>query len=462
MTRRARLSALLLAVGVVASGCGSSEFEASQQVVVSTPVPTTTLADALPTTIPLTPTPVAVVATATVATEPTEESVGSTAAELVIAEADPEPTVAARLSMNIDKRLEILAELELPAFVPPVDCPAVGELAKFDFQCPTPTSLLAPAGGRVVFKGATEPSMVISQAPRAGAELLWSLPNSEAPMLIIDHGVHGPFGNVMSVLTRLATSHNLPRIGERLDAGSPIGMAVAETGWEIITDNDALGASDFEPPPRSYEEELIIASELAVGAEPVTDADCPLNLGSSGEMPNADRSYRNGIHRGVDFICAARGKSAYALADGTVIAVVSDYEDPTPDNRNALLLNAGLAGFTPTWTLHMLYGNYVMIEHDNTSDGREVVSIYAHLDSVDDEIAAGGPIQAGDRIGEVGNLGTSAAAAGTTDENPRSLHLHWEVLVDGIFLADNRSIAETSEIYRRLLCGENAMKGCPT
>ena len=51
-----------------------------------------------------------------------------------------------------------------------------------------------------------------------------------------------------------------------------------------------------------------------------------------------------------------------------------------------------------------------------------VVSVYAHLEEVDPDIHAGQLIRAGQRVGEIGNRGTEAAANGDFDYEPE---LHW-------------------------------------
>ena len=161
-------------------------------------------------------------------------------------------------------------------------------------------------------------------------------------------------------------------------------------------------------------------------------------------LPNAPRAYRSGIHQGVDFRCFARGHSAVAALDGRVAVVVANYEDPESDNRDQLLEIAAQLDATPPYTLLTLYGNYVVIDHGVIPDVGHVVTIYAHLEEVDPNIRAGETIQAGQRVGEIGNRGTHAAANGDFYTDP---HLHWELHIDNQYLGAGLSPEETRHVY---------------
>ena len=102
--------------------------------------------------------------------------------------------------------------------------------------------------------------------------------------------------------------------------------------------------------------------------------------------------YCSSNHRGLDFI-PGNGSPIFAIADGVVIA--SEY-------------GGG-------------YGQYVYIEHN--LNGREVLSVYAHMQRGSSPVQAGQRIQAGEFLGLVGNTGTSTGP-----------HLHFEIRVDGEYL----------------------------
>ncbi len=180
-------------------------------------------------------------------------------------------------------------------------------------------------------------------------------------------------------------------------------------------------------------------------------SDCGLPLGEPQSLPNAGREYRSGVHAGIDFICLEFGRTARAALPGRVVFRVDGYVDPTPADRSALLATAGLVGTTPPWTLAMLYGNFVVMDHGVVDGVGHVVSIYAHLDEIDDAVHLGADLAAGDPIGLIGNHGTAPAASGLDD--PRSIHLHWELYVDGVYLGAGLGTAETATLYEALFAG---------
>jgi murein DD-endopeptidase MepM/ murein hydrolase activator NlpD len=198
------------------------------------------------------------------------------------------------------------------------------------------------------------------------------------------------------------------------------------------------------PPP--LDSALAMADVLSNAL--VSPSDCPLPLGVAASMPNASRNYRSGVHQGIDFICGERGRSAVAALPGRIAVAVGDYIAPDPTDRNSLLVTAGRVGRTPPYTLVMLYGNYVVIDHGIIQGVGHVISLHAHLDSVDADLRVGQLVDAGQRLGEIGNLGTDSASTGVLDL--QSLHLHWELHVDDLYLGAGLSTSETRQIYSRL------------
>ena len=195
--------------------------------------------------------------------------------------------------------------------------------------------------------------------------------------------------------------------------------------------------------------ELPLAQEAASQLAPliVLPVDCqPPPLHAPNLLPNASRSYRSGTHQGVDFGCP-RGRPVVAALDGRVVVAVGDYQDPSPGHRTAVLDTAASLGATPAYTLVMLYGNYVVIDHGIIDGVGHVVSIYAHLDALDPSVRISAPIEAGEPLGSVGNSGTRQAAAG----NPNlQTHLHWELHVNGQYLGAGLSATDTRSVYATL------------
>ena len=202
--------------------------------------------------------------------------------------------------------------------------------------------------------------------------------------------------------------------------------------------------------PLSFEQALAVAERLA--PDFVMPADCaPPPLGNSGKLPNATRSYRFGIHQGVDFSCP-RGHPVEAILDGRVVVAAGGYQDASTVDLNAVLAIAGTLRFTPPYTLVMLYGNHVVLDHGIVDGVGHLVSIYAHLDTVDDAVRIGGPVTAGQLLGRIGNSGTIPAAAGNTWS---TVQLHWELHVNGQYLGAGLSTSNTRAVYAALFANAN-------
>ncbi|WP_420437333.1 M23 family metallopeptidase [Candidatus Poriferisocius sp.] len=201
----------------------------------------------------------------------------------------------------------------------------------------------------------------------------------------------------------------------------------------------------LEQEPLSYEAALAIAAGLA--PHTIYPSDCKSPLPRPDLLPNAPRAYRFGIHQGVDFLCFSLGRHAVAALDGRVVLAVGDYQDPDPDDRDELLEVASALEATPPFTLLSLYGNYVVIDHGVVPFVGHVVTLYAHLHEVDPDIRVGETIRAGERVGEIGNRGTHAAANGDFYEDP---HLHWELHIDNQFLGAGLNTEQTREVYTTL------------
>ncbi len=198
--------------------------------------------------------------------------------------------------------------------------------------------------------------------------------------------------------------------------------------------------------PPTYEIALAASEHLSATVRLPSDCGLPVDVASS--LPNAERSYRSGVHQGIDFICAETGRAATAALPGRVSVVVRSFREPTPADRNALLGVAAEIDRTPSSLLSMLFGNFVVVDHGRLDGIGHVVTVYAHLAEVDDSIAPGVVVEAGQRLGEVGNTGTSTASSGGS--RPQSLHLHWEIHVDDLYLGAGLSPSETRAVYAAL------------
>ena len=197
---------------------------------------------------------------------------------------------------------------------------------------------------------------------------------------------------------------------------------------------------------KTFDEWLEITSQLAPLFTRPSDCGTPLDEPES--MPNSDRSYRGGVHKGVDFICEEYGRYAVAALPGRILIANNTFVDPTPEERSSVLQTAQDLGYAPPWTLAMLYGRFVVIDHGIIEDAGHVVSLYAHLNEVDSGIRPGLLVEAGTVLGEIGNRGTATAAS--NGDRTRSIHLHWDLYVDTGFLGQGLTANETAEVYAAL------------
>ncbi|MCU1371014.1 MAG: Peptidase [Ilumatobacteraceae bacterium] len=234
----------------------------------------------------------------------------------------------------------------------------------------------------------------------------------------------------------------------RAEEDPPKGTGSAPTTTAPPTAETTAAPTEPTPvttPPAGSPNALAIASALSPLPLP---SDCPLPLGDSESLPNAARDYRGGVHEGIDFICGEYGHDAVATMDGQVLVANGSFKDPTPEERLEILNTAKQIGHTPPWTLAMLFGRFVAIDHGIKPGVGHVVTIYAHLNEIDPAIVPGHHVKAGDRIGEIGNAGTESA--GTGEARPQAIHLHWEIHVDDAFLAQGATGGQTSDVYAEL------------
>lgn len=324
--------------------------------------------------------------------------------------------------------------------------------------------VVAAASGRIV-------DVVRSPAVAPGEPLNVSVPGQWSwaeqaelgPHVVVDHGSLGGTDNTQTVYAGLAAIEDGIAVGAVVAAGEPIGTVSgpeASLRFSVWSNDERQdGARVLAQGPSADEQRSAAQALRSVIASP-TDERCPLVL-SSGSLPGAPRDYRNGTHRGIDFGCGAAERSAYSIADGTVVYLVDDYADPTVAEREALLQQAGIAGFTPHWTLVMLYGNVVVIDHGDIPGAGRVVTISAHLEEVDPEIKIGSTVSRGQRLGELGNRGTNASAQGIRGAADPSLHLHWELFIDNWYLGAGLDAGTTIEVMAIALCGAAETPGCP-
>lgn len=164
-------------------------------------------------------------------------------------------------------------------------------------------------------------------------------------------------------------------------------------------------------------------------------------------LPNAPRTYRNGVHEGLDFYpgssCAVVqfGTPVKAMYPGTVVRADLDYQDITPQQVRDLAALTARQGFSDPTTLDTYRGRQVWVDH-----GGSVATRYCHLSSITPGIRAGAQVKAGQQLGGVGESGTPEfiTAPGT------EMHLHAEVRIGDTFLGEGVEPSVVRSLYLQL------------
>ena len=291
----------------------------------------------------------------------------------------------------------------------------------------------------------------------------WSYQLALGPHVIVDHGPFAGSRNMQTVYAGLDVIADDLVIGMPVDGSRVLGSLAGPRptlDFSLWDGNIRYDGAEVVTAGPDVEAQRLAAAALGPIVVSPTDPLCPLSI-AGGQLPGAPRGYRNGTHQGIDFGCGTSDRFGHALADGRVVYLVDDYVDPSVADREALLRNAGLAGFTPHWTLVMLYGNVVVIDHGEIADAGRVYSIAAHLEAVDPAIELGATVTKGQVLGELGNRGTNASAQGIRGSGDPSLHLHWELFIDNWYLGEGQPANVVAELVATVLCDAAQTPGCP-
>lgn len=147
-------------------------------------------------------------------------------------------------------------------------------------------------------------------------------------------------------------------------------------------------------------------------------------------FPGAPRSYRYGVHEGIDFYSAAgeavtSDTPVLSVAAGEVVRVDHLYVAPSSEEMQGMLAQTRELYHTPDDILDALRGRQVWIDH-----GDGLVSRYCHLSAVADDLELGQWVEQGEFLGYVGNSGTPASYYGEA----REMHLHLEIRIGDGYL----------------------------
>ena len=168
-------------------------------------------------------------------------------------------------------------------------------------------------------------------------------------------------------------------------------------------------------------------------------------------LPNAPRSYRNGIHRGIDFF-ANWGSKVHSVANGVVVRADHHYEEVPAKFRVNMLKSSSKVGNTPSDIFNnILLGKAVFLDHGfDLIPGFRVITIYAHLSHIEKFIKPGYNISRGELIGKSGNTGMRESTLGSKAGS----HLHWEMILqrdkDEIYLGRNVPNPELYNMLKKL------------
>jgi len=176
---------------------------------------------------------------------------------------------------------------------------------------------------------------------------------------------------------------------------------------------------NIDPKPPEFDQ-ISASTKLEL---PIANLDIPTK---ASRLPNALRSYRSGIHRGIDFF-SNWGTPVMSVADGIIIRSDLSYKEYPADFRREMLKRAALLKRTPSDIFNeLLLGQAVIIDHGfELFNGYRAITIYAHLSDINSEIRPGYKIKAGEIFAKSGNSGTEPSTLGTRDES----HLHWELIL---------------------------------
>lgn len=205
-------------------------------------------------------------------------------------------------------------------------------------------------------------------------------------------------------------------------------------------ENDNKGDEQQTLSPKEWEKEDIIKN-LKHFTSPIEGAKITRR---EAQLPSAPRRYRNGIHEGVDYynghvgVTIEMNTPVLAVADGTVIRADHEFEELTPERHKQILAEAKEKEITPEDTLDKLRGKQVWIEHEEG-----IITRYAHLYSIQEDIVEGKEVKKGQHIAGVGNSGTGDGVRGTN----AGAHLHFEIwLTEDIYVGKNMEPMEAREI----------------
>lgn len=166
-------------------------------------------------------------------------------------------------------------------------------------------------------------------------------------------------------------------------------------------------------------------------------------------LPGAARTYRKGVHEGIDWyggattgVAVNRNTPVYSIADGVVVRVDHNFKEWSTLIRESWLIKGKKNnGQTPHYILDKLRGRSVWVQYE-----KGVMARFVHLDRIPKSLKVGQKIKAGKILGYVGNSGTSDGAKG----NDKGIHLHMDLLIYGDWFWKHYTPTERRQILEKV------------
>ncbi len=167
-------------------------------------------------------------------------------------------------------------------------------------------------------------------------------------------------------------------------------------------------------------------------------------------MPNAPRTYRAGIHEGVDFytghncVTVVKGTEVLAAKKGRIIRADHAFVEMTAEQLDDAIARSVAQGYTSEDDLNLFRGRQVWIDH-----GGGIVTRYCHLSGIPSGTRSGAVVEAGVVIGLAGESGTPEAVTAPGTE----IHLHFELRVGDSYLGAGLDAGEVRTLYEEVFSG---------
>lgn len=236
------------------------------------------------------------------------------------------------------------------------------------------------------------------------------------------------------------------RFGTTIDAivaANGLADAAAITAGDTLTIPDASSTPPPTPSPTP-------TPENAVGTDFVMPIAGACLATDPNLMPDAPREYRSGVHEGMDFyshdncVAVPEGADVLAVKEGTVTRADHGFAEMTAAELDDLLTRVETQGYTDAEALDRFRGRQVWVDH-----GGGIVTRYAHLGGIPENIQEGAAVSAGDILAFVGDSGTPEAVTTPGIEN----HLHLEIRVGDSYLGEGLPEDQVRYLYEQVFSG---------